>query len=72
MAVPKKTSASDDASAASALRITSKLAGFRRAGLAHPAEPTDYPAGTFTPEQIATLKGEPMLVVEEIGTGDQE
>ena len=45
--------------------ITSKKAGFRRCGIAHPVEPTEYPDGTFTPEQIEALHAEPMLVVRE-------
>lgn len=48
------------------IRITSKAAGFRRAGIAHPAEPTSYTNDTFTDQQLALLKAEPMLVVEEI------
>lgn len=45
------------------IRITSKVNGFRRAGLAHPAGPTDYPDDAFTEEQLALLTAEPMLVV---------
>lgn len=48
------------------IRITSKVDGFRRAGVAHPAAPTDYPDDAFTKPQLAQLKDEPMLVVEEI------
>jgi len=47
------------------LIITSKKAGFRRCGVAHPAEPTEHKDGTFTPEQIEILHNEPMLVVLE-------
>lgn len=50
---------------AGSVRITSTKAGFRRAGIAHPAEAVDYPAGTFTEEQLAQLKAEPALIVEE-------
>lgn len=46
-----------------ALRITARRAGFRRAGLAHPAEPVVHAAGTFTPGQVAALLAEPNLVV---------
>lgn len=53
------------------LRITSKRAGFRRGGLAHPAEAVDHARSRFTEEQIAELKAEPMLVVEEISAGKQ-
>lgn len=48
------------------IRITSKQAGFRRCGVAHPAEPTDHPDDRFTAKELAALKAEPMLVVEEI------
>lgn len=48
------------------LRITAKpKTGFRRCGIHHPAEPVEYPAGTFDPAQIAVLKADPSLVVEE-------
>lgn len=46
--------------------ITSKQPGFRRCGVAHPAEPTEYEDGFFTQEQIAALHDEPMLVVLEV------
>lgn len=48
------------------IRITSKQTGFRRCGVAHPAEPTDYPDDRFTMGELEALKAEPMLVVEEI------
>jgi hypothetical protein len=48
------------------IRIRSKHAGFRRAGVAHPAGPVDHPDDAFTSEQLAALKAEAMLVVEEI------
>lgn len=55
------------------LIITSKKPGFRRCGVAHPAEPTDHPDGTFTPEQVAALHIEPMLVViEALGAAEAE
>ena len=47
------------------LIITSKQPGFRRCGVAHPAEPTEHPDDAFTPEQIEILRNEPMLVVLE-------
>lgn len=52
--------------------ITSKQHGFRRCGVAHPAETTEYPDGTFTPEQIEILHAEPMLVVLEAEEADAE
>lgn len=46
------------------IRITSKLDGFRRSGVAHPATPTDHPDDAFDKAQLAALKAEPMLTVE--------
>lgn len=51
------------------IRITARVAGFRRAGIAHAAHPVEYPVDRFTPEQLAALKAEPMLVVEQIEAG---
>lgn len=48
------------------LRITAKRDGRRRAGLDHPAAPVDHPADTFTPDQIAQLKADDQLVVQEV------
>jgi len=45
-----------------ALTITCARPGFRRAGLAHPAR-AEYPAGSFSPEQLALLLAEPLLAV---------
>ena len=48
------------------IRITAKAEGFRRAGVAHPATPTEYADDAFTAAQLAQLKAEPMLTVEVI------
>ena len=48
------------------IRITSKKNGFRRCGIEHPDKPTMYPDKKFSKEQLEILKGEPMLIVEEI------
>lgn len=48
------------------LRITSRRAGFRRCGVAHPAEATDHARGRWSAEEIEQLKAEPMLIVEEV------
>jgi hypothetical protein len=48
------------------IRIRSKREGFRRCGIAHSAEPKDYPNEQFTKKQLAELKAEPMLFVEEL------
>ena len=50
------------------VQITAKKDGFRRAGVAHPAVMTEYEDGTFTDEQLAQLKAEPMLTVKVIKT----
>ena len=44
--------------------ITAKKDGFRRCGVAHSAMPTTYQPDAFTPEQLAELQADPMLVVE--------
>ena len=54
------------------IRITSKHDGFRRAGISHPAHPTDYPAEDITPEQLAALQADPMLVVQELDLPDPD
>lgn len=48
------------------IRITSKKDGFRRAGKAHSSKPTEYFESDFTAEQLAVLKAETMLIVEEL------
>lgn len=48
------------------IRITSKQDGFRRCGIAHSATATEYPDDQISKKDLATLKAEPMLVVEEI------
>lgn len=52
------------------LRITAAVAGFRRAGIAHPALPTEYPVERFSDEQIAALLEEPRLTVEVVEVED--
>ena len=46
--------------------ITSKRAGFRRAGIEHPGTPTLYDDEKFTKEQLAALEAEPMLIVQHV------
>lgn len=48
------------------IRIRSIKDGFRRCGVAHPAEPTEYPDDQFTDEELEVLKSEPMLFVEQL------
>ena len=51
------------------IRITAKRDGFRRAGMAHHGT-REYPDGFFDAEPLASLKAEPMLVVEAVRAGD--
>lgn len=46
------------------IRITSSIPGFRRAGIAHPNTPTEYPVSDFSEVQLAQLQAEPRLAVE--------
>lgn len=46
------------------IRITARRAGFRRCGIAHPAEPTDYPFDRFSESELKKLQAENMLIVE--------
>lgn len=49
------------------LRITAKpRKGFRRCGVHHPASPVDHPEGRFSETQVAVLKAEPNLIVEDL------
>ncbi|MBN9471672.1 MAG: hypothetical protein J0J10_23160 [Bosea sp.] len=43
--------------------ITSRVDGFRRAGLAHPAQPVSHRTADFTDEQLLQLGNEPNLVI---------
>lgn len=48
-----------------AVRIVSKIDGFRRAGIAHSKEPREHPMESFAaPEQLEALLAEPNLIVE--------
>lgn len=48
------------------LRITSRREGFRRAGRAWGKQPTEIALADLSDEEIAMLKAESMLAVEEI------
>lgn len=52
------------------IRITAMRDGFRRAGIAHPAAPTEHPDDRFTAGQLEALLAEPLLTVEIIGSPD--
>lgn len=48
------------------IRVKSRIAGFRRAGIAWAAEPTDIVLSDLSKGQRAQIRAEPMLVVEDI------
>ncbi|MDR3561900.1 MAG: HI1506-related protein [Negativicutes bacterium] len=48
------------------IKIISTKHGFRRCGVEHPATAAFYPDDRFTPEELARLKAEPLLIVEEV------
>jgi len=50
--------------------ITSKQEGFRRCGVAHPTTATEYQDGHWSPEDLAILLDEPMLIVAGSGVED--
>ena len=52
--------------------IQSRRDGFRRCGVAHPADATTHPAGTFSVEELAILCDEPMLMVSPAPEGAAE
>jgi len=54
------------------IRITSRKDGFRRCKVAHPAKPTEYPDEKFSKQDLARLKAEPMLIVEEMPNPEPE
>ncbi|TQN84362.1 UNVERIFIED_ORG: hypothetical protein FHU00_3943 [Citrobacter freundii] len=47
------------------IEITARRDGFRRCGVAHSATTKEWPVDAFTPEQLAVLKADPMLIVVE-------
>ncbi|EJS5187432.1 hypothetical protein NWX35_003925 [Salmonella enterica] len=49
--------------------ITSKREGFARCGVRFSETTTSYPDDRFTPEQLAELEAEPMLVISREGAG---
>lgn len=52
--------------------ITAKKDGFRRCGVAHSAKPVEHQDDAFTPEQLAELQADPMLVVELTGVKESK
>ncbi|GGB55087.1 hypothetical protein GCM10011316_28970 [Roseibium aquae] len=64
---PPKAADTEPDAAKPVLRITAKPRdGFRRCGVHHPAEPVEHGAGRFSDAEIAVLKAEPNLVVEDL------
>ncbi|MEM6381655.1 MAG: HI1506-related protein [Pseudomonadota bacterium] len=57
---------SPDIDMAGGVRIRSKVKSFRRAGVEHLAEPKEWPAGSFSKDQLVALKGEKKLIVEDL------
>ncbi len=51
--------------------ITSKKEGFRRCGIPHSTEPTTYPEGRWSEEEIETLMAEPMLTVTFVASEEE-
>lgn len=54
---------------ASIITITAKRNGFRRCGVAHSSQPTDWHQSDFTPEQWRDLLKEPLLILAVKETG---
>jgi hypothetical protein len=52
------------------IRITAKRDGFRRAGLTHSSQAVDHKAEDISAKQLAALKAEDMLVVQELDLPD--
>lgn len=46
------------------MKIISKVDGYRRCGVIHPARPVEYPDDAFSPEQVSIMKADPLLTVE--------
>ena len=49
-----------------ALRVTARRDTFRRAGYTFTGEPTDIPLADLTKANIAQLRGEKLLVVQDV------
>ena len=55
-----------DGAATAVVRISARRDGFRRCGVAHSKAPRDWPAGSFTADELEVLRAEPNLSVEDI------
>lgn len=65
-AAPETTQTQADAGKVNGLRITAKREGFRRAGRVWSLVPTEVLLDELSEDEIAMLKAETMLTVEEI------
>lgn len=54
------------------IRITAKIEGFRRAGIAHSRTPTDHADDAFSEEQMEQLFNEPNLIIELDSEGEKK
>lgn len=54
------------------IKISSKIPGFRRCGMAHPTGPVEHADGTFSEDEIKRLQEEPRLEVEIIEATETE
>ena len=52
--------------------IIAKKDGFRRCGIAHSKEPTEYPDDRFSAKELNDLSAEAMLIVEEVAEQKKE
>lgn len=52
------------------IRVVSKRAGFRRAGLSHPDHPVFHRRDDLDDAQIVAMKGDPMLIVDDMDPPD--
>lgn len=65
-AAPKAKAPAPAGTAAEALRVVPKRAGFRRAGFAFPEEGMTILLSELTAEQLEQLENEPMLVTHRV------
>ena len=63
---PPITSSGKEPDPVNGLRITAKREGFRRSGRAWSKQPTEIPLAGLSDADIAALKAESMLTVEEV------
>ena len=54
------------------VRIKAIQDGFRRAGISHTKEATEYPDSAFTAKELKALQAEPMLLVEVVADKEEK